>query len=445
MERDVISIIMPVYNSEKYLKSSLSCIANQTYQNLEIFCIDDNSNDSSLEILNSMKRIDDRINIIHSDHKGAGLARNIGIERAKGKYICFFDSDDMFEPNLIEQLYYSAEKHNAEIVFAEYDNHMELGRQSVLTDILQKYMNEYTIHTRTLDELPVDIGIRWNITVPWNKMIRRDFIIKNEIRYQNIQCSNDTLFNVLSVFLANRIVHTDTFSPLIHYRRGYTDQISHTRTAWHSKEAFQTILYELKSRDKYGKTVSHLSKEILFAIVADINKNIVDDELTEDFVKYYVKNALEEFGEYGKECGEWIRFAYFEDESTKYRGMEPVLYKQIIECEEKKINLLKSFCEHNKVAIWGCGARGQAAVVALPERNVLISCVIDNKPRSDIWFGYKVSVFEDVVEDIDAVFVLSRNVFDDIYYQIRRNGSGIGVIPLFEFLENDNCEEITVV
>ena len=115
MKKIQISIIIPVYNVEKYLRECLNSILNQTFQDFEIICVDDGSTDKSLEILQEYKRKDDRFVILQQRHSGAGSARNNGIRLAAGKYIQFLDSDDYFEPTLLEEMFDHAEKFDADL------------------------------------------------------------------------------------------------------------------------------------------------------------------------------------------------------------------------------------------------------------------------------------------------------------------------------------------
>ena len=89
-----VSIVIPVYNSEKFLEKTIKSILCQTYRALEIIFINDGSSDKSLDILQKYSRIDKRVSIISIENSGPATARNIGIDHATGKYICFFDSDD---------------------------------------------------------------------------------------------------------------------------------------------------------------------------------------------------------------------------------------------------------------------------------------------------------------------------------------------------------------
>lgn len=100
----LVSIIIPVYNVEKYLPACLNSVLNQTYQNLEIICVNDGSSDNSPAILQEYAAKDKRIVIINQENKGLSVARNVGLERASGEYCCFLDSDDAYYPNFVERL-----------------------------------------------------------------------------------------------------------------------------------------------------------------------------------------------------------------------------------------------------------------------------------------------------------------------------------------------------
>lgn len=101
--KKLVSVIIPVYNVEKYLVKCLDSVRAQTYRNLEILLIDDGSQDGSAALCDCFQKIDERIRVIHTENKGAGFARNIGLDMAVGTYIYFLDSDDYIEPQLLEK------------------------------------------------------------------------------------------------------------------------------------------------------------------------------------------------------------------------------------------------------------------------------------------------------------------------------------------------------
>ena len=117
---DKISIIIPVYNGEKYLARCVESLISQTYKNLEIIFLNDGSTDDSLNILKKYKTKDNRIVIVDKKNTGVSDTRNIGITRATGKYICFCDCDDLYATNYVETMHKTAKKYNADIVKCNY-------------------------------------------------------------------------------------------------------------------------------------------------------------------------------------------------------------------------------------------------------------------------------------------------------------------------------------
>ena len=116
MKNGLVSIVLPIYNVERYLCRCLESVVNQTYTNLEIILVDDGSPDRCSEICEEWKDKDQRIKVIHKENAGLGMARNTGIENATGEYICFFDSDDFVALDTIEKCYYLAQQEASDIV-----------------------------------------------------------------------------------------------------------------------------------------------------------------------------------------------------------------------------------------------------------------------------------------------------------------------------------------
>lgn len=114
--KDLISLIIPVYNVEKYLSKCLDSVVNQTYKNIEIIIINDGSTDSSLQICQEYKKKYSTIRLINQENNGIAAVRNIGLKEASGKYITFIDSDDYIDLDMIEKLYYFCKEKNADLV-----------------------------------------------------------------------------------------------------------------------------------------------------------------------------------------------------------------------------------------------------------------------------------------------------------------------------------------
>ena len=138
---DKVSIVIPIYNVEKYLKKCIDSIINQTYENLEIILVDDESPDNCPKICDDYKTIDSRIKVIHQKNQGLSGARNTGLKEATGKYIMFQDSDDTLENNSIEKLYQAIKKYNAKIVIGGRYYDFEDG--SVVCKYKERFTKKY--------------------------------------------------------------------------------------------------------------------------------------------------------------------------------------------------------------------------------------------------------------------------------------------------------------
>ena len=115
-----VSVIVPVYNVSEYLGQCLDSILLQTLQDIEVICVNDGSTDDSLDILQGYAMFDERLKIISQENAGAGAARNNGIKHATGEYIICLDSDDFFEPDMLEKMVAKAEEDGSDVVVCDF-------------------------------------------------------------------------------------------------------------------------------------------------------------------------------------------------------------------------------------------------------------------------------------------------------------------------------------
>ena len=115
MDTPKISVIIPVYNAEKYLEKCLDSILQQTFREIEVICVDDGSQDASKQILRRYASQDARVIVVEQKNMYAGVARNRGMELAKGKYLIFLDADDFFHPDMLRRAYACSEQYRADI------------------------------------------------------------------------------------------------------------------------------------------------------------------------------------------------------------------------------------------------------------------------------------------------------------------------------------------
>ena len=151
---DLISVIVPVYNVESYLRKCLDSIVGQTYKKLEIILVDDGSTDGSGSICDEYAKEDHRIKVIHKDNDGVSSARNIGIDNVEGKYILFVDADDIVNERYVEILYIELLKHKVDIVFCGIKSiYVKSGEETIIGvkkefhKILQKKFISYNSWT----------------------------------------------------------------------------------------------------------------------------------------------------------------------------------------------------------------------------------------------------------------------------------------------------------
>ena len=151
-EQKLISVVMPVYNVEKYLREALDSIVNQSYRNLQIILVDDGSTDHSGIICDEYAAVDDRITVIHQNNAGAGAAKNTGLDHIKGEYLSIIDSDDYIEPDMFEKMIGYMESYQADVVQCLFRNvfvNRKVDRQYLIKskDVRKisrnKFLNEY--------------------------------------------------------------------------------------------------------------------------------------------------------------------------------------------------------------------------------------------------------------------------------------------------------------
>ena len=116
-----VSIIIPIYNDEKFLEQCITSVQNQTLRNIQIICVDDGSTDTSPSILEAYKKREPRMIVLKQPNQGAGAARNLGMQYAEGDFISFLDSDDIFDPFMLEQMSEKADRENLDVVVCRAD------------------------------------------------------------------------------------------------------------------------------------------------------------------------------------------------------------------------------------------------------------------------------------------------------------------------------------
>lgn len=196
----LISVIIPVYNVEKYLPRCLESVINQTYRNIEIIVVDDGSHDNCGKICDEYALKDDRIIVIHKKNAGVSCARNDGIETAKGRYICFVDSDDYVMPDYVEKLYKALVDNDADIVTCDY--YRNAGNE-LMKDVSADF--PFQVIENDCQFFYDKSIIEFRAQVPWNKIFKADIISENNVRFlSDIPLGEDSLFVIEYIEYAER-------------------------------------------------------------------------------------------------------------------------------------------------------------------------------------------------------------------------------------------------
>ena len=201
-----VSVIVPVYNVEKYLKRCLDSLINQTLSDIDIICINDGSKDSSLQILEQYAQKDSRIVIYNQENSGLSVARNTGLEHASGEYIGFVDSDDWVDLDFYEKLYNSAKNNNADIAVADFIREHPNKKPKRLK------LKEEKIYTTPEDKFMICKVHREGCV--WNKIYRTEFIHSINLKFVPKMYYEDRDFTIRSLYFSKKLVTT----PNTYYR-----------------------------------------------------------------------------------------------------------------------------------------------------------------------------------------------------------------------------------
>lgn len=213
---DKISIILPVYNVEKYIERCLNSLVNQTYKNIEILIINDGTPDNSIDICEKFQKKDKRIKIFNKENEGLGLTRNYGIERATGDYIAFVDSDDYVATNMCESLIKAAKKYNADAVYGNvyYDNDGIIQAKNKITKETVWSGNE--VNELLLDLIATKPEAK-NDTVMevsvWKAIFKKEIFDKSNIKFVSERqfISEDVIFDIDFLSKSSHIVAIPDF------------------------------------------------------------------------------------------------------------------------------------------------------------------------------------------------------------------------------------------
>ena len=292
-----VSVIVPVYNAEKYLKKCLQSLVEQTLSDIEIICINDGSTDNSLSIIEQFAKSDSRIKIITTQNRGQSQARNKGLEIAKGEYTGFLDSDDYADTTMFEKLYTAAKQNDSDVVMCGV--YILNEKTGAITS------NDPYFGLKIFEEQK-DTGVFFNgvfsyeqcrdflfriCVVPWNKLIKTDFLKKNSIKFAEGLSFEDNIFSLELLLNAGRISLVN--EPLPYYRFGSVHSLTYGINDYSKLDLFNVFnKMEVVLRDKgvfeeFGEYFFNHKKNTLLYWYKKLNDSNVKDLYKKRLLKLY--------------------------------------------------------------------------------------------------------------------------------------------------------------
>jgi len=246
------SVIVPVYNTAAWVEKCLRSILDQVDVTIELIVIDDGSTDNSLQVCESIAADESRLHITTKVNEGQGVARNLGLTMATGRYVIFVDSDDWIEPDLCVQMRALLEQSAADFANFGLGFYNEQGRLIRTRGIADRteLCGRAIFECALLD--------RYIMTSPCNKVYRRSFLVKNDLRFPRVRAFEDAYFSRLVALAAQHVVFSKRSLYNVRVRQGST---SRSLTHWHFAEAQQLIALE---RDAFKEQLADVDIALLF-------------------------------------------------------------------------------------------------------------------------------------------------------------------------------------
>lgn len=284
-----VSVIVPVYNVEKFIDKCLNSLVNQTLKEIEIIVVNDGSPDNSQKIIDKyVKKYPDKIKSYIKENGGQGSARNYGLEKANGEYIGYVDSDDFVEKDMYKKLYNKAKENNYDIVVC--------GNYNVSEDYQNKNIDTFINNYNTDLE-----NIFFGKMAVWNKIYKRDILIKNKLEFKEKVWYEDLAFTLKAIMNSNTFAFID--EPLYDYliREGSTMNNSNVQRNLEILDAFNDILSYIQhnKKEEYFSKIEFLAIDhIYISAIVRVLKAEADDKVKRETINKLIDYMNKKFPNY---------------------------------------------------------------------------------------------------------------------------------------------------
>lgn len=432
-----ISVIIPVYNLECEIQRTLHCFCRQTFQEIEILCVDDGSSDGTVETIRKMQTQDSRIRLFQQEHQYAGGARNLGLSQARGRYVYFFDGDDVCEPDLLETVYRKAEDVDADVVIFDFcQQDLDTG-----CDVTVKAVREvhapYLRGKKTFCYHDIPRYISELVTAaPWNKFYRKSYLKERGLKFSTLHSMEDLSFGRLSMVCARRIAYVERSLMTYHYtRRGSRSLSSKGTERWKDVIQAEVEMYQ-KARllPQYEEIRPSLQLSCWTNLRWFWHQHFSDASPTREAQAYKeeAQHLLTTLPLFDKIDPETIRpDAYAE--ILQARGIE--FSDQIAECKVTK-------AASNGILVYGVGAHLYDVLAWYPSLARCVSRIFDKNAEK---VGTRAVSFDCVIESPDTLINLPKGTvvaisairyYDEIVRELHQINNGLQFVSIDDACEN---------
>ena len=438
----MISIIMPVYNAERYLRESIQSILKQSYKDYELICVDDVSCDSTTEILREFQNQDRRIKIMYNErHLGAAASRNFGIMESSGNYITFLDGDDIFDEDMLQFAYNKLQETGADIVVYEYKHvpSQEIYKKKYVYHT-EKFIKQFTQQPFSIRGCAPITYMKWSSS-PCNKCYKKSFITENDLKFQMLSSANDVYFVEMALLLAPKVIALDSEKVMLYARDHYNPtRISFDRDPKCVYYAMEKVGHTLIDRKMFESLSDHFYLQTFYNLRSALLKTKTDKN-KKTFYDFLREEGIDHLISLAPSCYEKINIhirALFQkfkelEYDTHWYLYENLLAYYLQEGASIVKETFNKYKKHKKI-LWGAGENGRVFLNFLNKNGFEVSAVVDrsNEKQGKIIEGYVISRPLDVIENNDVILTTSYTISREVMEYLKDRK--ITVVDISELL-----------
>uniref|UniRef100_UPI0040576FD2 glycosyltransferase family 2 protein n=1 Tax=Acetatifactor sp. TaxID=1872090 RepID=UPI0040576FD2 len=421
-----ISVIIPAYNVENYVEECLESLLKQSVSEYEIICVDDSSSDNTYEILCEYSNRHRNITCVHNiENKGAAYSRNIGLGLAKGEYVIFLDSDDTYHPRLLEKLYIAASSEKADVAVCNV-NYYNAGGEVILQSGWNRELLKKNVLTNYDNRENIFEGI---LISPWNKLVKKNFLIENKIQFQNLKTSNDVFYSMMVVACAEKIISVPEV--LVYYRHERPGNITQ-----HKKQkrdylvsAYEEVIKQLKKKGLWKKDIQKAGITAIirrcYSLVTTSKSEITEyyvNEWKTKLVPILLDEEVEQIGD------NWLYYQYLflSGRTLFYESEYHLMCKEIGEYLQRHAS--------ETIVLWGAGKKGKDFLSAIANVENYVNYIVDNdmNKQGNFLQGIEICSYEKVKGKVDKYLVLNEKFMEDIKMQVEEPTKLVNMTKIME-------------